>query len=100
MRKEIISILMLSIAAFFIITGGKILNPNFIDWLILNKEQISDNEMHLLGWLFFKETPFFQYPLLLIPNLGEGLNISLVYTDSIPLMAILFKMLNNFISDN
>lgn len=100
MRKEIILILILSIATFFIITGGKILNPNFIDWLILNKEQISDNEMHLLGWLFFKETPFFQFPLLLIPNLGEGLNISLVYTDSIPLMAILFKILKNFLSDN
>ena len=88
---------MLSIAAFFIITGGKILNPNFIDWLILNKEQISDHEMHLLGWLFFRETDILQFPFLKNTSFGLYTGSSLIYTDSLPIFAILFKFVHPFL---
>ena len=97
MKKESIYITFLSILLFFIITGGNLLNPNNIEWLILGKDQISDNESYLIGWFFFREAPFFQYPFLLMPKLGEGALVTLAYTDSIPLMAIFFKIFKNFI---
>ena len=53
MKKESIYIAFLSILLFFIITGGNLLNPNNIEWLILGKNQISDNESYLIGWFFF-----------------------------------------------
>ena len=97
MKKDLLMVGLISILLFFIITGGSIINPQHIDWLILGKKQISDNESYLIGWLFFKQAPLLQYPFLLLPKLGEGLLLTLVYTDSIPLMAIPFKIFRDFI---
>jgi len=45
-----------------------------------------------IGWYFFKND-YWRFPLGLNPNYGNGLGNTIVYSDSIPIFAILFKFL-------
>jgi len=75
------------VIAFVAITGGRILRPGYIDWLM---EEI-DAGTNYLGWQFFRHTPIFQYPLGAIPSFGTDMGNTVVHTDSIILFAFLFK---------
>jgi hypothetical protein len=81
--------LLVGIAAFFAITGGKILDPTHTTWLMNG-----DPTQHWLGWEFFRHTPPLQWPLGANPNYGMELGSSIVFSDSIPLLAFPFKLLN------
>lgn len=65
--------------------GFQSANPNNIAWL-----QVGDPALHYLGWAFFREGPW-TWPIGLNPNLGTHLASSIVYADSIPLLAFLLK---------
>jgi hypothetical protein len=71
---------------FFFITGGVILRPTDFRWLLPG-----DGGMNLLGWMFFRNEPFWQQPFDAVWAYGMSISGSLVYSDSIPLMAFLFK---------
>jgi hypothetical protein len=73
----------------FIIPIGRVINPFSNRWLMSG-----DPSQAYIGWEYFRHSPLNQFPLGLIPNLGVNLDISVVYTDSIPLLAIPFKFLN------
>jgi hypothetical protein len=75
--------------SFLYLTGGKILNPSNNEWLFG-----IDSDANFIGWQFFRSTPILQFPIGNSPNLGTGFASSVVYTDSIPLLAIPFKFLN------
>ena len=47
-----------------------------------------------LGWKFFKDDAW-RFPIGKNPNYGLELSNSIVFTDSIPLFAIIFKFLNS-----
>lgn len=86
----------ISILLFFYLTGGTILNPNYYQWL-----GGADTSQHYLGWLFFKDGDVFQKIAGENPNYGYEISGSIVYTDSIPLLAIFFKtFFKNFLSTN
>jgi len=50
-----------------------------------------DPAQHYLGWNTFRSTPYIQWPLGLNYNYGMETSSSIVFTDSIPLLAIPFK---------
>ena len=83
----------IGLAGFFIVVGPKALNPTNIDWL-LRGESLEDH----LAWIFFRESAW-SFPVGLNPNYGLEISSSIVYSDSIPLFAILFKLLDPFISN-
>ena len=87
-NTQIILSIILAIIAFVFFTGGTILNPSYTDWLLTEK----DPAQHYLGWEFFRNTPIFQWPLGSNPH--NGLESSIVFTDSIPLFAFFFKAIN------
>ena len=86
--------ILLGFAAFLLITGGKILRPTYTDWLMEG-----DPATHWLGWQFFRYSPLFQWPIGANPNYGMDIGSSIVFTDSIPLLAFIFKPLNVFLPD-
>ncbi|MCL7420744.1 MAG: GtrA family protein [Methylobacter sp.] len=86
--------IMLGLAIFLSITGGRILWPTNIDWLMKG-----DPATHWLGWQFFRYSPFFQWPIGANPNYGMSIGSSIVFTDSIPLLAFIFKPLSAFLPD-
>jgi len=62
------------------------LNPNDISWI-----SPGDPAQQYLGWVFFNQSAW-TFPLGLNPNFGLQLGNSIVYSDSIPLMALIFKI--------
>ncbi len=80
--------LLLGGIVFCFIYGHKILNPSFIEWTIKG-----DAAQHFLGWHFFRSEPW-QFPLGIIKSYQYPQGTSIVYTDSIPLLAIPLKLLS------
>ena len=78
--------LLIGLLIFVYVTGGRILNPSSRDWLM-----IGDSATHYMGWEFFRHTSLLQWPLGLNPKLGLDISSSIVFTDSIPLAAFIFK---------
>lgn len=71
---------------FFLICGPDLLDVTSLEWLPPN----GDPYQAWLGWSFFQHSPW-TWPLGLNPNLGLELNNSIIFTDSNPLLAFLFK---------
>jgi hypothetical protein len=65
--------------------GIKPLYPQNVAWL-----NGLDPIQHYIGWAFYRYGPW-TFPVGLNPGYGMELSSSIVYTDSIPLLAILFK---------
>ena len=86
---ELVIPIILGIAAFFLICGSRILNPQNIAWLANG-----DPAQHYLGWVFFRNSEW-TFPIIgLNPNFGLEISSSIVFSDSNPLFAILFKLLS------
>ena len=83
---------LLGIAAFMFYTGGAIVWPTSTEWLMRG-----DFGQHFLGWNFFRHTPMLQFPLGANGQYGETLGSSIVFTDSTPLFAFLFKSFAAFL---
>ena len=52
-----------------------------------------------LSWQFFKND-IWRFPIGLNPNYGLEISNSIIFTDNIPLFAIIFKFLNPIIYEN
>ncbi len=71
---------------FAMYVGVNVLDFKRVGWLM-----IGDPGQSWSGWNFFRNTPLLQWPLGLNYNYGMGVGGSIVYTDSIPIMAFIFK---------
>ena len=85
--------LCLGFIVFLVIVGPLPLDPTNIDWLKGNK----DPTQHYLGLAFYLNSPW-QWPLGLNPQYGLDISSSIVYSDSIPLLAITFKALSGWLT--
>lgn len=74
----------------FIVFGGK---PS-LDVTNISFMLDGDPAQHWIGWEFFRHTPLLQWPIGNNTAYGIGLNNSIVYTDSIPLFALFFKLIS------
>lgn len=79
-------VILIGIIAFYIIVGPLALLPTNIAWLGVR----FDPTQHYLGWAFFREAPW-NFPLGLNPGFGMDISSSIIYSDSIPLVAFLLK---------
>lgn len=74
---------------FLIIYGYRVLDFTYDSWLLTGK----DLQQHYLGWKFFRRAPW-SFPLGMHDFFTDPNSISVLYTDSIPLFAIFFKLLS------
>lgn len=70
-----------------------ILNIRDVKWLL-----VGDTATYYLSWEFFRKTPVLQWPLGRNPNFGAGFDSSVVYSDSLPLVALVLKPFSKLIS--
>jgi len=82
---------LISLSAFLLIAGPKILNPTYVDWL-MGGDPLKD----YMGWMIFRQTSWL-FPIGLNPSYGLDIGSSIVYSDSIPLLAILFKLFRSIL---
>ena len=78
---------------FVLIYGVKILNPGYTDWLMNNIGGGFDSAQHYLGWVYYRNSAWFQPPGML-DTLAWPLKSSVIFTDSIPVFAFVFKLLS------
>ena len=78
----------LSAALFYIFYGFRVLDPRYVDWLLTG----GDPTQHYLGWALYRNSPFY-LQIGLMNTASYPFEASVMFTDSIPLMAILCKFI-------
>lgn len=73
---------------------GPALDPRHVEWLLAE----GDSLQHFSGWDMFRRD-IWRWPLGALPTLGSQVGSSIVYTDSIPLIALPLKLLNGLLPD-
>jgi len=79
--------------AFYIVVGPKAFDPTNLEWI-----NGIDPIQHYLGWAFYRFGPW-TLPLGLNPQFGLEISSSIVFSDSIPLVAILLKPFSAWLPD-
>ena len=92
-KKAVYSITIIEMLLFISIYGIRVLNPCYTDWLLVNG---GDLEQHYIGWLAYKKSVW-MFPIGLTNNLCNPYDTSIIFTDSIPLLAVPCKLLGMFI---
>lgn len=85
--------LLLGVLAFFLVIGPRALDPQNIAWL-----KDGDPATHYLGWVNFRHGPW-TFPLGLNPSYGLELGSALIFSDSNPLLAMLFKPFDGWLPE-
>jgi len=80
---------------FILIYGIKVLNPTNIDWILIYGGDITQ---HYLGWEFYRYSPW-DFPIGLNTLAVYPDSISVIFTDSIPLFAVIFKLFSNVLPE-
>ena len=81
---------LLGALVFIILYGVRVLDPTCVDWILNNPSP--DPSQHYLGWVFFRRSAWH------LPYIGANYSAiypyrtSILYTDSIPLLAVFFKL--------
>ena len=71
--------------------GSALADPREIGWLMT-----TDWAQHYSGWAMFRSTPW-SWPPGLMPEVWYPVGTSIVYTDSLPLLALLLKPLSGLL---
>ena len=85
--------LLMGLVAFFMVIGPRALDPQNIAWLASG-----DPATHYLGWMFFRHSPW-TFPLGLNPSYGLELGSAIIFSDSNPLLAFLFKPFSSLLPE-
>lgn len=93
-KHSYIPSILIGVIAFYIIVGPLALLPTNIAWLGAR----FDPTQHYLGWAFFRGAPW-NFPLGLNPGFGMDISSSIIYSDSIPLVAFLVKPFANLLPE-
>ncbi|SKB63658.1 hypothetical protein SAMN06296386_10377 [Lachnospiraceae bacterium] len=80
----------LSSVIFVFFYGIKILNPLYDEWIFIGKYDLAQ---HYTGWMGYRNSPWY-FPLGVMDSLTYPDKACVIYTDSIPLLAIFFKLLS------
>ena len=99
MKKKIFSyqqifLFVTSLSFCFYLLGYGNFNFSNQSWLING-----DLAQYQLGWKFYRED-IWRFPLGLNPNYGITNSSSITYSDSIPLLAIFFKIFRSFLTED
>ncbi|WP_136067482.1 DUF6311 domain-containing protein [Modicisalibacter radicis] len=73
---------------------GPALNPLNVTWLLAE----GDSFQHFSGWDMFRRDVW-RWPLGAVPTLGSAIDSSVVFSDSIPLIALPLKLLHEVLPD-
>ena len=88
-KKSFYIPILLGIFFFYLVAGLGSLDPQNLSWIFGRFDPPKD----YLGWAFYRNTPW-GFPIGSNPNYGIDIGSSIVYSDSVPIMAIFFKLLS------
>ena len=83
----------IGVVVFLFIYGAEVLDVTNERWLINGAGDLS---AHHIGWLYYRDAPW-QFPIGLQEGITYPYKFSVLYMDSIPIFALLFKILSPFL---
>lgn len=83
------SIILVAVVFFVMLYGVHVLDPTYTDWL-LDAEDLSQ---HYIGWKAYRNSKW-MFPIGITDSLIYPDKISIIFTDSIPIFAVFFKILS------
>ena len=86
----------LGAAVFIMIFGASVIVPTNTNWLFA---YVGDATQHQLGWEFYRNSGL-SFPIGLTEGLSCEGKVSCLYSDSLPLFAMIFKPLSPVLPDN
>ncbi len=86
---------LLGIILFLFLYGTSTLDVTNVDWLL----QKGDLSQHYLGWCFYRNSDWL-FPIGLANTLSYPLTSSVIYTDSIPILAVFFKLFRDILPES
>lgn len=89
-KFKYILVVLSAIVIYILIYGYRIIIPTNTDWLLFGA---ADNAQHYLGWKAYRESAW-HFPLGMVDTLMYPYFNSVIFTDSIPLFAVFFKLLS------
>ena len=93
LKKDITLYFLVALLCSFIfgcIYGFKILNPTYIDWIF---ERVGDISQHYVGWEAYRLGRW-TFPIGVTNMVSYPTYISVMHTDSIPILAFFFKLVS------
>ncbi len=96
--KDIADLLIIEavfIAGFILVYGVNVLKWDNIDWLM----QGGDLTQHYLGWVAYRKSRWF-FPIGLSDYLSYPQVCSVIFTDSIPVLCVFFKIFSGILPEN
>ena len=85
--------LIISVLFWVYLLGFDYIKPTNVTWL-----NSGDLSTYQLGWEYFRDDKW-RFPIGLNPNYGIYSDSNIIYSDSIPIFAIFFKLLNFFLPE-
>jgi hypothetical protein len=89
---EVLVISLLALLLYLHLFGWATLDPRQFTWMLHN-----DSAQHYLGWQFFRSEPW-QWPPGRISGFGISGGSNIVFTDSIPLLALFLKPFSGWLA--
>lgn len=80
----------------FLFIYSEVLNPTYVAWMLTAGP---DPVQHYIGWVMYRQADW-TFPIGLASNYGYPFGIPITYTDSIPLLAIIFKLFRGILPVN
>lgn len=90
-----IASLSVGVFVFTAMYGIEVLSFTNVDWL-LNRGDLSQ---HYVGWKFYRNADW-RFPFGLMDNMAYPNKTSIIFTDSIPLFAVFFKLLSPILPEH
>ena len=86
--------LLLGLSFFILVVGFGVLNPRNIAWLLAD----FDMTLEYLGWAFYRYSPW-TFPIGMNPNFGLDISSSIIFSNSLPIFAPIFKVFNPLLGE-
>lgn len=81
---------LLGLLLFLLIYGVKVLVPTYDAWLF-NGRNKEDLMQHYMGWMFYRKSSW-SFPIGKIDDYCYPEGVPIIYSDSVPLFAVIFKI--------
>jgi len=87
--------ILLGVLCFLVLFGTIVINPVNDAWIM---KRDLDLRQHYVGWMAFRNSDW-TYPIGMINSLSYPIKMSIVFTDSIPLVAVFFKLIRGILPE-
>lgn len=94
-NSNYILVILFAAVSFIVLYGIDVLDVTNDKWLLASER---DLRAHYIGWKFFRQS-IWKFPFGLMDNMMYPEEISIIFTDSVPVLAVFFKIFSGILPE-